>query len=248
MDKSIVSTEFNLAHRKITLSKSEVELYDHIKYVFSSKLEEVTNNSEYYNYAIVGLKRLIQAVSHPANLPDDLFPKGLTVNNITASKLKELEKLVSEVRQRKEKIVIFAIFQKTIDAIVEMTGKSKTLVIRGDTPKSERGKIVSEFQNSNTKDVIVLSLGAGNSGLTLTAANNVVMYDLWWNPAIESQAFARVYRKGQTKPVTAYRIIADKTIDDNILKKLSYKKTLINTLGDGKSESNAKQLIKEVFQ
>ena len=91
---------------------------------------------------------------------------------------------------------------------------------------------------------------AGATGLTLTAANHVIMYDLWWNPAVEAQAFARAYRIGQTKDVTCYRLVCKNSIIDPLVlntidKKISNIQAFENAV-DVQSNS-PKEIIDKIF-
>jgi len=81
----------------------------------------------------------------------------------------------------------------------------------------DRGKVIEEFQTTEDPSVFLLSLKAGGSGLNLTSASYVILYDPWWNPAVEAQAIDRAHRIGQTRPVFAYRLIARNTVEEKIL-------------------------------
>jgi SNF2 family DNA or RNA helicase len=87
-------------------------------------------------------------------------------------------------------------------------------VLTGDT--ENRGKLVEDFNNHAGAGVFLISLRAGGSGLNLAAASYVVLFDPWWNPAVEDQAIDRVHRIGQTKTVFAYRLLVRDTIEDKI--------------------------------
>ena len=86
----------------------------------------------------------------------------------------------------------------------------------GETPLAARQKSVEDFQQGEG-DFFLISLKAGGTGLTLTAANYVILADPWWNPAVEAQAADRVHRIGQKEPVTVYRMIASDTVEEKIV-------------------------------
>ncbi len=88
------------------------------------------------------------------------------------------------------------------------------LLLTGAT--ENRGTLVDQFQSDPSKTVFLLSLKAAGFGLNLTAASYAILYDPWWNPAAESQAIDRIHRIGQTRPVIAYRLISDGTIEQKI--------------------------------
>lgn len=87
--------------------------------------------------------------------------------------------------------------------------------ISGQTPSEER-LAMSERFNEGEKDIFLISLKAGGTGLNLTGADTVILYDLWWNPAVEDQATGRAYRFGQKNVVHVIRMIAEGTIEEKI--------------------------------
>ena len=110
---------------------------------------------------------------------------------------------------------------------------------------NDRASVVKAFQEDENASGFLLSLKAGGSGLNLTAASYVILYDPWWNPAVEAQAIDRAHRIGQTQPVMAYRMITKGTIEEKILT-LQQKKQLMsaNILGE---EGFSKSLGRDDF-
>src|SRR4029077_16753151 len=86
----------------------------------------------------------------------------------------------------------------------------------GDLTRSARDRMVTEFQNGQGPGAMVLSLKAGGTGLNLTAANHVILYDRWWNPAVEDQARDRAWRIGQTRTVISHRLVCPGTVDERV--------------------------------
>jgi SNF2 family DNA or RNA helicase len=106
-----------------------------------------------------------------------------------------------------------------------------------------RAEVVQGFQTDSQPSVFLLSLKAGGSGLNLTAASYVILYDPWWNPAVENQAIDRAHRIGQTQPVMAYRLLAKDTIEQKIRLLQQQKQMMSNdVLGE---ESFARNLGRE---
>ena len=241
-----VAAKMVQSNEYITPSKDELKIYENIKKVYSKKLGEVGNNNiEYYNEMIIGLTRMRQAVSNIEMLPYELIPNGILVKKPT--KLNVLVKKVEYFRKLNEKTVVFAQYTKTIAMIKKELGENKCHVIDGSVPKNLRTKMIAEFQAGDTKDVFIISLKAGGTGITLTAANHVIMYDLWWNPAIEAQAFARVHRIGQVKDVTAERLVMVDSIDDAIMDVLYSKQKVIAAFdGDISSKPTNKDMMNKV--
>ncbi len=86
----------------------------------------------------------------------------------------------------------------------------------GDLSRTARDRMVAEFQNKQGPGAMVLSLKAGGTGLNLTAANHVILYDRWWNPAVEDQARDRAWRLGQSRTVISHRLVCPGTIDERV--------------------------------
>ena len=133
-----------------------------------------------------------------------------------SAKLDRLLELLDEMIPEGRRIIVFSQFTSMLDLIkpeldargiawTEITGATRDRV----TP-------VARFQSGEVP-VILISLKAGGAGLNLTAADTVILYDPWWNPAIEAQAIDRAHRIGQTKPVFVYRMVAAGTIEEKIL-------------------------------
>jgi hypothetical protein len=125
------------------------------------------------------------------------------------------------------------------------------MVAKGYTPKQVRLLCewylrVRKFQEDEQASVFLISLKAGGSGLNLTAASYVILYDPWWNPAVENQAIDRAHRIGQTQPVIAYRLISRSSIEEKILMLQQKKKMLAgDVLGE---ESFAQNLERDDFE
>ena len=116
--------------------------------------------------------------------------------------------------------------------------------ITGSTPSKERQEMTKEF-NQGEKDVFLISLKAGGVGLNLTGADTVILVDLWWNPAVESQAIGRAHRMGQEKIVEVYRLVTRGTIEEKIQELQEQKKNLVSEVLDG-TESRASLTLDEI--
>ena len=101
--------------------------------------------------------------------------------------------------------------------------------LHGGTPVRDRDAMVARFQAGETP-VFLLSLKAGGTGLNLTAADHVLHFDRWWNPAVEDQATDRAYRIGQTKPVQVHRFVTQGTIEEKIAELLTRKRSLADSV------------------
>ena len=161
--------------------------------------------------AITALK---QICNHPAAYSDDGQPLAGR-----SGKLARLEELVDSVFAAGERVLIFTHFaqwgRRLAVHLSEVTGLD-IHCYDGDLTRTARDRMVSEFQNGEGPGALVLSLKAGGTGLNLTSANHVVLYDRWWNPAVEDQARDRAWRIGQTRTVISHRLVCPGTIDERV--------------------------------
>jgi hypothetical protein len=161
--------------------------------------------------AITALK---QICNHPANYQDDGRPLAGR-----SGKLSRLEEIVDSVFASGEKILIFTHFaswgRRLAEHLTEVTGKPIDCY-DGSLARGARDRMVADFQSKEGAAALVLSLKAGGTGLNLTAANHVVLYDRWWNPAVEDQARDRAWRIGQTKTVVSHRLVCPGTVDERV--------------------------------
>jgi hypothetical protein len=132
-----------------------------------------------------------------------------------SAKLTALMELVTDLRARGSRTLIFSQFTSMLDLIGrELTAQGHDfLLLTGST--LNRSDVVQKFQSGGCP-LFLISLRAGGSGLNLTAADSVIHYDPWWNPAVERQATDRTHRIGQSKPVFVYKLIVDDSIESKI--------------------------------
>ncbi len=161
--------------------------------------------------AITALK---QICNHPAAYRDDDRPLAGR-----SGKLTRLEEIVESVFAAGERILVFTHFaewgKKLADHLTEVTGVP-IACYHGGLARGARDKLVADFQKGTGPGALVLSLKAGGTGLNLTAASHVVLYDRWWNPAVEDQARDRAWRIGQTRTVVSHRLVCPGTVDERV--------------------------------
>lgn len=133
-----------------------------------------------------------------------------------SAKLTALHEMIDENRSRGQRVLVFSQFATMLELIDKDLVRKNIphCMLTGAT--MDRQKLVEEFQ-AGQHDVFLISLKAGGTGLTLTAAETVIHYDPWWNPAIQAQATDRAYRIGQTKPVFAFNLVAAGSVEERIL-------------------------------
>jgi SNF2 family DNA or RNA helicase len=161
--------------------------------------------------AITALK---QICNHPAAYQDDDRPLSGR-----SGKLARLEEIVDMVFASGEKVLVFTHFAewgvKLADHLSSRTGTAVECY-HGGMSRTARDAVVKDFQSREGPGALVLSLKAGGTGLNLTAASHVVLYDRWWNPAVEDQARDRAWRIGQTRTVISHRLICPGTVDERV--------------------------------
>jgi superfamily II DNA or RNA helicase len=161
--------------------------------------------------AITALK---QICNHPVAYRDDEGPlEG------RSGKLARLEEIIEQVYAAGERVLVFTHFaewgQKLADHLTKRFDRPVGCY-HGGLSRGARDALVADFQALEGPGTLVLSLKAGGTGLNLTNANHVVLYDRWWNPAVEDQARDRAWRIGQTKTVIAHRLVCPGTVDERV--------------------------------
>jgi len=153
-----------------------------------------------------------------------------------SAKLEALNELLEQLVDEGRRVLVFSQFTSMLDRIEQALDAHPTLSavsrsrLDGDTV--DRRAVVTAFQEGDAQ-VFLLSLKAGGVGLNLTAADTVIHYDPWWNPAVESQATDRAHRIGQQRAVFVYKLIAAGTIEERILELQSRKGALSNAVLEG---------------
>ena len=173
--------------------------------------------------AITALK---QICNHPVNYEEDDGPlEG------RSGKLARLNEIMESVFAADEKMLIFTHFaswgERLATYLSERTGKPIECY-HGGLARGARDRMIDDFQKREGAGALVLSLKAGGTGLNLTAANHVVLYDRWWNPAVEDQARDRAWRIGQTKTVIAHRLVCPGTVDERVEEVVAGKRQIAN--------------------
>jgi SNF2 family DNA or RNA helicase len=161
---------------------------------------------------LAALMRLRQVCCDPRLILGD------KANGIGSAKLDLFRELMTEALASGRRVIVFSQFvemQKILLQVLESIGVKDTLWLHGATRK--RGEVVAEFQKPDGPPVILVSLKAGGTGVTLTAADTVVHYDPWWNPAVEDQATDRAHRIGQNKTVHVFKLACEDSIEERIL-------------------------------
>ena len=226
--KSEVATELPPKHtilRRITLAPDQRELYETIRVTLQERVrEEVAERSLAGSRIVVldALLKLRQVCCDPRLVK---LPSARLVES--SSKLDDLLEMVSEMIPEGRRILLFSQFTSMLDLIKPRMQEAGIpyVELRGDT--RDRAEPVRSFQAGEVP-LFLISLKAGGRGLNLTAADTVIHYDPWWNPAVENQASDRAHRIGQTKSVFVYKLIGADTVEERILELQQRKAELAN--------------------
>ncbi|WP_407939192.1 DEAD/DEAH box helicase [Oceanobacillus salinisoli] len=174
---------------------------------------------------LAGLTRLRQICCHPV-----LFVDGYKGNS---AKYEQLLQIIEESKLSGRRVLIFSQFTKMLDLIGRELAFQGTpyFYLDGQTPSEERVKRCNRF-NAGERDIFLISLKAGGTGLNLTGADTVIFYDSWWNPAVEEQAADRAHRIGQEHKVQVIKLVAKGTIEEKMNELQNKKRHLIEEVID----------------
>lgn len=197
--------------------------------------------------------QMILALKQICNHPTQ-FLKNKVLNPALSGKTELLFDKLESILESNEKVLIFTQFTEMGDLLQKfIAGRfgETPLFYHGGCTLLQRKEMVRAFQEDPVEKMFVLSLKAAGTGLNLTAANHVIHYDLWWNPAVEAQATDRAYRIGQKSNVMVHRFITKGTFEERINEMIQQKKHLANlTVATGENwiGNLSNKELKEIFQ
>lgn len=211
------------------MSEAQMEAYEAVKEkirdsIFLNIKNEGLNKSKIS--VLAGMQKLRQVCNAPILVNDD---------EITNSDSIKLEVLMDEINNNLggKKVLVFSQFKGMLDLIGDRLRQEKIKFLRfdGDTALSERRDLIDQFQSEESDiNIFIISLKAGNAGITLTAASYVFLIDPWWNSAVEQQAIDRTHRIGQTQNVFAYKLVCKDTIEEKIIALQQKKKAVSESI------------------
>jgi superfamily II DNA or RNA helicase len=212
---------------RIVLEGSQRDLYDSIRLSMSEKVRNAIQQRGLARSHIVVLEALLrmrQVCCDPALLKLDDTERP-------SAKLDRLVEMVLELLSEGRKIIVFSQFTSMLDLVRARLDAEHVRygVLTGET--RNRKAAIDGFQ-SGANDVFLISLKAGGVGLNLTAADTVIIFDPWWNPAVEEQAIDRAHRIGQDKAVFVYRLVASGTIEEKMEELKERKRALADSVFD----------------
>jgi non-specific serine/threonine protein kinase len=168
------------------------------------------------------LTKLRQVACHPGLIDKEFFDE--------AGKFEALKLMIEEIISENHKVLVFSQFVQMLHIIRDYLEEQAIEFTYLDGSTKNREEVVDKFQNDEDVRIFLISLKAGGVGINLTAADYVIHYDPWWNPAVEMQATDRAHRIGQDKKVFAYKLITKDSVEEKILKLQEQKKALVKDL------------------
>jgi SNF2 family DNA or RNA helicase len=215
------------------LTREQASLYRTIVDDMLEKIEGSDGIARRGN-VLAAMTKLKQVCNHPAQLLHDGSPVGRR-----SGKVVRLEEILGEVLAEGDRALCFTQFAEFGHLLVpHLSARFDTEVgfLHGGLPRRRREELVRRFQHGDGPAVLLLSLKAGGSGLTLTAANHVIHLDRWWNPAVEEQATDRAFRIGQRRAVQVRKFLCPGTVEERIDALVRSKRALSQlVVGDGES-------------
>ncbi len=238
--KSEVATE--LPPKTEIISEVELEgpqrdLYETIRVSLHEKVKQAIHSTGIGGSQIIildALLKLRQVCCHPQLL------KLASAKKVKHSaKLSQLMEMLPEMVEEGRRILLFSQFTSMLAIIEDEITRQKIPYVKLTGQTRNREIPIDEFQSGKVP-VFLISLKAGGSGLNLTAADTVIHYDPWWNPAAENQATDRAHRIGQDKPIFVYKMITSGTVEEKIVEMQLKKQALADSLfAEGRQQGNA---------
>lgn len=196
-----------------TLTKKQVVLYKKLVKDLEHSLDQ-TEGIQRRGLVLSSLMKFKQICNHPDQyLSRDVFKAS------DSGKFMQLKEICETIYDKRERVLVFTQFKEMTQVISDFLKeifKAEGLVLHGSTPVKKRQAMVETFNAEAYMPYMVLSLKAGGVGLNLTAANHVIHFDRWWNPAVENQATDRAYRIGQEKNVMVHKFVTKGTLEEKI--------------------------------
>ena len=233
-DKTEVDVWCSLSQAQAILYRQAVEELERALTEIKEEGERGEKDMKRRGLVLAYMTRFKQICNHPTQ-----FTGTGAWTGEASGKFQALAELAETIAARQEKLLVFTQYREMtgpIEEHLEKTFGRPGLILHGGTPVKERARLVKEFQDPEGPPFFVLSLKAAGTGLTLTAANHVVHFDRWWNPAVENQASDRAYRIGQKRNVLIHKFIVKGTLEEKIDALIKEKQALSDAIFGGGAE------------
>lgn len=190
---------------------------------------------------LAALLRLRQVCNHPNSIA------ALNeVGDYDSGKFTRLQELLVEALENGRKILVYSQFREMLRIMREWVESQEIPYLYLDGNTQNRQDLIDKFNADQNIQLFLMSLKAGGTGVNLTGADTVIIYDPWWNPAVESQAVDRAHRIGQTKTVHVYRLVTTDSVEEKMLELKSRKSALVDALVNNESLSTLNLSVKDL--
>lgn len=229
------------------LTTEQASLYQSIVDDMMDKIEN-SDGIQRRGNVLAAMTKLKQVCNHPAQLLHDRSAIGRRSGKVT-----RLEEILDEILAEGDKVLCFTQFTDFAEMLLpHLSARFGTDIayLHGGVPKKRRDEMVARFQSADGPPIFMLSLKAGGTGLNLTAANQVIHLDRWWNPAVENQATDRAFRIGQKRTVQVRKFICTGTLEEKVDDMIEEKKALADlvvTDGEGWLTELSTRDLRELF-
>ncbi|HEX3139100.1 MAG TPA: DEAD/DEAH box helicase, partial [Rhizobacter sp.] len=223
------------SHLRVELVGTQRDLYETVRATMDGKLREVIAQQGLARSQIMvldALLRLRQVCCDPRLLKIGDGAEHTARPHHPSAKMELLLDLLPTLIEDGRRVLVFSQFTEMLALIEIELDRLKLPHLKLTGESTDRGSLVARFQQGEVP-LFLISLKAGGVGLNLTAADTVILYDPWWNPAVEQQAIDRAYRIGQDKPVFVYKLLASGTVEDKMLELQARKAGLADALLSG---------------
>jgi non-specific serine/threonine protein kinase len=217
------------------LSRRQAALYQSLVERLKEQLVEGLSNMERRGLVLASILKFKQICNHP-----DQYLGQAAYQEKDSGKFARLREICETIAEKRERVLVFTQFREMtgpLQTFLESVFAHRGLVLHGQTPVGKRRDIVETFQGEDYVPFLVLSIKAGGVGLNLTAANHVIHFDRWWNPAVENQATDRAFRIGQQKNVIVHKFITSGTIEEKIDRLIEDKSSLAREIVPDQQEA-----------
>ncbi|MDQ6976028.1 MAG: DEAD/DEAH box helicase [Mariprofundaceae bacterium] len=214
--------------RTVSMDPAQREVYEGVRLAMQKRIRDAISLSGANKSHIVlldALMKMRQVCCDPRLLKKMPFPGKIP----PSAKLDALRDMLPELLEEGRRILLFSQFTSMLALIEELVQELNIPYVKLIGSTRNRQALVDKFQEGNIP-LFLISLKAGGTGLNLTAADTVIHYDPWWNPATEQQASDRAHRIGQEKPVFVYKLIAEGTVEEKILALQARKQALADNI------------------
>ncbi len=216
----------SLSKKQIVLYRKQVQLLEHLLN------DESVSGMQRRGIVLAAITKLKQICNHP-----DQFMGLDGYNPKESGKFELLREICETISEKRERVLVFTQYKEIteyLSAYLEKIFGCSGFVLHGGTRIKRRTEMVEAFNGEEYIPYMILSVKAGGTGLNLTAANHVIHFDRWWNPAVENQATDRAFRIGQDKNVIVHKLVCEGTIEERIDTLINSKKELAeNVIGGG---------------